>query len=104
MKAFPLVERSVKMLYELAIKYYRHKSHMSQEELAYKVGVSQAYIAMLEQSNITRKKSPKLSLIADIALALEVCPNKIMRFSCTNCSLNTKCDDVEKDINLGFYI
>jgi predicted transcriptional regulator len=77
---------------------------MSQEELAYRVGVSQAYIAMLEQPTITRKKSPKLSLISAIALALGVCPNKIMKFNCENCSLNNKCDEKEDETHLNYYI
>lgn len=87
--------------------------HMSQEELAYRSGLSPSYISMLEQSNVIRSRSPKLTIIRDIAIALEVCPNDLIHFSCFNCPLFSKCNkkhylhEEEEDFfddNLIYYL
>jgi predicted transcriptional regulator len=85
---------------------------MSQESLAFKVGISQGYIAQLEMDNIVRRKSPKLSLILEISRALEVCPNDLVRFHCIGCEMEDTCpkrqymeeDEDFFDDNLIYYL
>lgn len=81
-----------KTLYKLFIKRYRQElRHMTQEELADLVGIAPSYISMLEQDNITRTRSPKLTLLRDIAYSLGVCPNDILHFPCLGCQLLEGC-------------
>jgi len=54
----------------LKISYYRKLCGLSQEELAERVGVSAAFIGMLEAPNIY--KAPSLKTINKIALALDI--------------------------------
>ncbi|NRU52437.1 helix-turn-helix transcriptional regulator [Clostridium beijerinckii] len=93
-------------LYTLYIKKYRKNlRHMTQEELAYKCGVAPSYISMLEQDNITRRRSPSLALVRDLAYSLEICPNDILIFRCSDCKFENSCNRkqyVEED-NEDFY-
>jgi len=99
-------------LYTLYIKKYREMRRMSQSELAFKIGKSQGFISQIEADNSTRKKSILLSDIIKIADILDVCPNVIIRFKCSNCLRFDKCtrhEHLEDDttyINeyLEFYI
>jgi len=61
---------------------------MTQSQLAEKIGVSQQYIAMLEADNIVRNRSPRLSTLLDIAIALNICPKDILFHSCNYCEIN----------------
>jgi transcriptional regulator with XRE-family HTH domain len=51
------------------IKEQRHKQHLTQAELAQKVGVNQSYIALLEKGD---KENPSLVVLKRIAKALNV--------------------------------
>jgi DNA-binding XRE family transcriptional regulator len=86
---------------------------MTQEQLALKVGVSQGLIAQLESPNFTRKKSPRLTLIIQLAEALSVCVNDLIHFHCNSCHTANTCTKrryVEKDDknffenNLKYYL
>lgn len=48
----------------------RKEKHLSQEELANKVGISYSYITQIEAPNVVKKMS--LEVLFDIAEALEV--------------------------------
>jgi transcriptional regulator with XRE-family HTH domain len=79
-------------MYTLYIKKFRHLRHLSQEELAFLSGISASYISRLESDNITRSRSPKLSVLLDISLALKICPRDILFYECINCVLSTECN------------
>ncbi len=50
------------------VKRYRNKAGLSQEEVAYLVGVSRVYMGYIEQG----RSVPSLELLAKIAKALKV--------------------------------
>lgn len=89
---------------------------MTQEELAFKTGLSASYISRLESENVIRTRSPMLSVLLKIAIVLEVCPNDILHFSCVLCGREKTCqkydfleeehdDDYDFfDDNLTFYL
>lgn len=54
------------------ISCYRRRSHMTQEEMAEKLGVSRQHIGAVEAANVKRKVS--LDLLFNIADLLEVEP------------------------------
>lgn len=81
---------------------------MTQQQLAEKVGVSQQYIALLEIDNIVRTRSPKLSMLLSIAIALKVCPHDILFYECNECALNINCQkrdylEEENDDDYDFF-
>lgn len=77
---------------------------MSQQELANKCGVDRSYISKLEQPNtINNTRSPKLALLLNIALALEVCPNSILIYSCDTCLLSEGCKKKERFENIDLH-
>jgi DNA-binding XRE family transcriptional regulator len=107
------VKTFCKNLYTLYIKEYRILRHLTQEQLALKVGVSQGFIAQLESPNITRKKSPRLSLMLKIAETLQVCPNVLVHLHCHVCSMAETCSKIQYsekddedffDDNLIYYL
>lgn len=81
--------------YRLYIKPYRKLRKLSQEKLAEKCGVDRSYISKLEQDNITRAISPRLSFILILAESLDVCPNSILRLHCEDCLRFNKCKQHE---------
>lgn len=74
------------MYYKLLIKKYRIKCGMTQEELAIKSKVRQAYISQLEEAS-NLKKNPTVRTLLRIAKALNVCPHQLIRSS-TECKYN----------------
>lgn len=54
----------------LRIAYYRKLRHLTQDELAEKIGKSSAYIGSIEAPNINR--SPSLDTLYDISFVLDV--------------------------------
>ena len=85
---------------------------MSQEELAYRIGKSQSYIAQVEKDNSVRTKSPRLLALILIARALDVCANDLIRSKCTECHRFDKCkrreyleeDDIYFKEHFDYYI
>ena len=67
------------MSYRLFIKDYRKSRKMTQKELANKSNIDQSYISRLE-NNSQNLKSPTLTVIFDIAAALNVCPHMLIRY------------------------
>lgn len=62
----------------LKIAYYRKLRGLTQEELAEQVGLTPAYIGHLEAPNISKALS--LDTLFDIAVALDVAPQKFLAF------------------------
>ena len=62
----------------LKIAYYRKLRGLTQEELAEQVGLTPAYIGHLEAPNISKALS--LDTLFDIAVALDVAPQKFLPF------------------------
>ena len=62
----------------LKIAYYRKLRGLTQEELAEQVGLTPAYIGHLEAPNIS--KTLYLDTLFDIAVALDVAPQKFLTF------------------------
>ena len=62
----------------LKIAYYRKLRGLTQEELAEQVGLTPAYIGHLEAPNISTALS--LDTLFDIAVALDVAPQKFLAF------------------------
>ena len=62
----------------LKIAYYRKLRGLTQEELAEQVGLTPAYIGHLEAPNISKALS--LDALFDIAVALDVAPQKFLAF------------------------
>ena len=100
-------------MYTLYIKKYRKLRRITQTELAERIGVTQQCVALLESDNIIRKRSPKLSIILDVSFALEVCPNLILHYVCSDCKLYKNCNKRESlenedndfyEENLQYYI
>ena len=58
--------------------YYRKLRGLTQEELAEQVGLTPAYIGHLEAPNISKALS--LDTLFDIAVALDVAPQKFLAF------------------------
>lgn len=71
------------MDFRLKIKYFRESNLLTQEQLAEKSGLSQAYISELE--DIDRDKSPTLYTLAVLANALDICPLKLLECHCKFC-------------------
>jgi transcriptional regulator with XRE-family HTH domain len=102
-----------KNVYVLYIKKFRKLRRLTQEELAFKCGLSPSYISRLETENIIRDRSPNLKTLIDIANALSVCPSDILTYECNGCEQYqscTKCKYVEQDDtnffenNLKYYL
>lgn len=99
-------------MYVLYVKKYRLMRRMSQEELAFKIGRSQSFIAQIEKDNSIRTKSPRLSTLTLIAKALNVCANDLIRFKCSECHRFKNCnrhkyleeDDVYFKEHFDYYI
>ena len=99
------------IMYILYIKKYRQLRRMTQQQLADKIGVTQQYIAMIEADNIIRSRSPRLSTLLNISIALNICPKDMLFYSCISCEIEKVCnkkdkvnyEDVAND-NLEFYI
>jgi transcriptional regulator with XRE-family HTH domain len=66
----------------LYIRENRLKTSLSQQELAKKVGVSQAYISKLE--NKTYKAFPSFETLDKIAKALDTCFYNLFEYDCKN--------------------
>ena len=62
----------------LKIAYYQKLRGLTQEELAEQVGLTPAYIGHLEAPNISKALS--LDTLFDIAVALDVAPQKFLAF------------------------
>ena len=65
----------------LKIAYYRKLRGLTQEELAEQVGLTPAFVGHLEAPNITKALS--LDSLFDIAVALDIAPNKFLDFDDT---------------------
>ena len=61
----------------LKISYYRKRAGLTQEDLAERVGVSTAYIGMIEAPGVS--KSASLKTLYAIATALGVPPYKLLQ-------------------------
>ena len=61
----------------LKISYYRKRAGLTQEDLAERVGVSTAYIGMIEAPGVN--KSASLKTLYAIATALGVPPYKLLQ-------------------------
>lgn len=79
-------------LYTLFIKQCREQIGMTQEELAFKIGKTQGFISQIEKDNSVREKSPQLITLIEIADALNVCPNDLIRFRCMDCKRFNICN------------
>lgn len=83
----------------LMIKAARLKKHLSQKQLAKKVGITQSYLSRIENGGCV---DFKLSIKAIIALSkeLDVCPVRIaleLYKVCKNCQLpKTECPKLKK--------
>lgn len=78
------------MYFKVHLKKHRKNRGLTQKELAKKSNLSQQYIADLEKSD--RTKSPTLDTIANLSLALEVCPFSLIEFNCIqHCEKHNYC-------------
>lgn len=76
---------------ELRIKKTRKLRHMSQKELAKKVGTTQSYISKLERD----LENPSAETLYKIADALKVCPRLLLKRSdSSNCDTCKCCVDI----------
>lgn len=62
----------------LKISYYRKLRGLSQEDLAEKIGKSAGYVGMIEAPSVS--KGISLRTLFDIADALEIEPNTLLKF------------------------
>ena len=75
---------------ELRIKKTRKLRHMSQKELAKKVGTTQSYISKLERD----LENPSVETLYKIADALKVCPRLLLKRSdFSHCDICKCCVD-----------
>lgn len=87
-KGCPSVDNSKTVFYDnseryrdlgCAIAYYRKRKHLTQEQLADKVGISRQHMGAIEAPNITRALS--LEVVYNIASALEIEPYVLFKFN-----------------------
>lgn len=83
---FLLLRKGDVIILKLNIRTVRKTVGLTQEELALRTNLTQAYISTLEQG-ITRSKSPTLHTMEIIAEALGVCPKELIE-----CSATCKCN------------
>lgn len=62
-----------------AIAYYRKRKHMTQEQLADRIGVSRQHVSAIEAPNMVRAIS--LEVVYNIANVLEIEPYMLFKFS-----------------------
>lgn len=62
-----------------AIAYYRKRKHMTQEQVAEKVGISRQHMGAIEAPNMTRALS--LDVVFNIASVLEIEPYILFKFN-----------------------
>ena len=62
-----------------AIAYYRKRKHLTQEQLADKVGISRQHMGAIEAPNMVRALS--LEVVYNIAAALEIEPYMLFKFN-----------------------
>ncbi len=62
-----------------AIAYYRKRKHMTQEQVAEKVGISRQHMGAIEAPNMTRAIS--LDVVFNIATVLEIEPYILFKFN-----------------------
>ena len=62
-----------------AIAYYRKRKHMTQEQVAEKVGISRQHMGAIEAPNMTRAIS--LDVVFNIASVLEIEPYILFKFN-----------------------
>ena len=62
-----------------AIAYYRKRKHLTQEQLADKVGISRQHMGAIEAPNMARALS--LEVVYNIAAALEIEPYMLFKFN-----------------------
>ena len=60
---------------------FRNKLGLSQKDVADRVGVSKAYISLIEKGD----RIPSVSILEHLALVLHTCPGKLMDFPCPHC-------------------
>ena len=61
-----------------AIAYYRKRKHMTQEQLADRIGVSRQHVSAIEAPNMVRAIS--LEVVYNIANVLEIEPYVLFKF------------------------
>lgn len=59
------------------LNYYRHRLHITQEQLADKAGCSAKYISLLETSCF--ENVPSLQMLFDLANALKIQPYQLFK-------------------------
>lgn len=62
-----------------AIAYYRKRKHLTQEQLADKIGVSRQHVSAIEAPNMVRAIS--LEVVYNIATVLEIEPYMLFKFN-----------------------
>lgn len=62
-----------------AIAYYRKRKHLTQEQLADKIGVSRQHVSAIEAPNMVRAIS--LEVVYNIATVLEIEPYVLFKFN-----------------------
>ncbi len=62
-----------------AIAYYRKRKHLTQEQVAEKVGISRQHMGAIEAPNMTRAIS--LEVVFNIASVLEIEPYILFKFN-----------------------
>lgn len=62
-----------------AISYYRKRKHLTQEQLAEKIGISRQHMGAIEAPNMVRAVS--LDVLFNVATVLEVEPYILLKFS-----------------------
>lgn len=72
------------MILKFSFKNIRISKNISQEELANRCNLSQSYISELE-NNSSKRKSPTLNTVANIATQLNVCPKDLLICDCEKC-------------------
>jgi transcriptional regulator with XRE-family HTH domain len=97
-------------MYVLYIKKFRLLRRLTQEELSFKSGIDASYISRLEAENTVRVRSPKLNIIRDLAIGLQICPMDIIFYKCISCEQFNTCkkkqylgEDYFKD-NIIYYL
>lgn len=65
---------SLEKIFGLELRRERNIKKLSQEELAFRVGIHRTYVSQLERG----VKSPSLSILFKICAALEINPSKLV--------------------------
>lgn len=73
---------------KLNLKKYRKKNKITQDQLAIKSNVSQAYISRLENNNFRYSSNERDKFMA-ICKALGVCPSEVIIHDCNSCIIKT---------------